>query len=171
MCLSYPMVIAMAAHCFFYATSNEVRRFCRKTVETILELNEGSIAYAQYFQDDIGVTEASHQLHVILDSKSTTDDCSLYVLRNFETITSGQASLAFRRHALFKSLLILQRQCVAQLDPGLNQEMTYDDRISAFTSPNFLVQYVRYFSCTEITPVSLSNARYIETPQNTRKQL
>ena len=166
------MVIAMAAHCLFYATPNEVRRFCKKTVETILELNEGSIAYAQYFQDDIGVTEASHQLHVILDSKSTTDDCALYVLCNFETITSGQASLAFRRHALFKSLLILKRQYVARLDSlDLNQEMTYDDRISAFTLPNFLVRYVRYFSCTEMTSISLSNARYIETPQNTRKLL
>jgi len=100
------VVIIIATHCFFYATSNEVRRHCWTTLHTILGVDHVGCAFVDYFENDIGPKRASHQLQLVLKSKTVADDCALLILQQFETITSGQASPVLRGQALSRSMMI-----------------------------------------------------------------
>jgi len=137
LCLTCPVVISIAIHCFFYATSNEVRRHCWTTLDTILGVDQADFAFTDYFENDIGPKRASLQLQLILKSKTVADDCALLVLQDFETITSGQASPALRGQALLRCLSILKRQCGPRPD-----EMAYDHLLKMFTSPNDIIRWV-----------------------------
>jgi len=94
-------------------------------------------AFVDYFENDIGPKRASHQLQLILKSKTVADDCALLILQQFETITSGQASPALRGQALSRSMMILKLQCGPHPD-----EMAYDHLLKMFASPNDIIRCV-----------------------------
>jgi len=146
-----PHVITVAAHCFFFARGNDVRRHTYKTLQVILDMDSIDLSFGHYFQEKFGLgPELSlQQFQLLLDRQGIADDCLLHLLKDITTIVPSRISLpTLWQRSLSKSLSVLKRECCSR-------DMDYEDTLLSIKVPNRILECVLFLSRKSINNLKL----------------